>query len=86
MHVVQNSHAREQMKHWSMTDKALISFKMVNSLCLSCPNASLALQRGGFVPRKLLAAKSLLAIDMRYVNNGKEFGDFRPLHRSCQLG
>ena len=33
---------------------------------------SLALHHGGLVPRELLAVKSLLAIDVRYVNNGKE--------------
>ena len=28
--------------------------------CLSCPSATFALQRGGFVPSKWLAAKGLL--------------------------
>ena len=28
--------------------------------CLSCPSATFALQRGGFVPREWLAAKGLL--------------------------
>ena len=30
-----------------------------NFLCLSCPSATFALQHGGFVPRKWLAAKGL---------------------------
>ena len=29
--------------------------------CLSCPNATLALQRGGFVPHEWLAAKGLFS-------------------------
>ena len=29
--------------------------------CLSCPSATFALQRGGFVPREWLAAKGLLS-------------------------
>ena len=70
--MVQNRHAGKQRKHWGMTNKKLISLKTVNCLCLSCSNASLVLQHGGFVPRELLAAKGLLAIDVRYLNNGKE--------------
>ena len=30
--------------------------------CLSCPSATFALQRGGFVPREWLAAKGLLGL------------------------
>ena len=37
-----------------------LPFKIMYVFCLSCPSANFALQRGGFVPRKWLAAKGLL--------------------------
>ena len=42
-------------------------------LCLSCPSATFALQRGGFVPRKSLAAKGLLEVirDEKILTNHK---------------
>ena len=36
--------------------------------CLSCPSATFALQRGGFVPREWLAAKGLSAYQFRPTN------------------
>ena len=36
--------------------------------CLSCPGATFALQRGGFVPRESLAAKDLLGLISRKQN------------------
>ena len=37
-----------------------LPYKIMCSLCLSCPSATFARQRGSFVPRELLAAKNLL--------------------------
>ena len=37
-----------------------LPFKIMYVFCLSCPSATFALQRGGFVPREWLAAKGLL--------------------------
>ena len=34
--------------------------------CLSCPSATFALQRGGFVPREWLASKGLLGFTKRF--------------------
>ena len=41
-----------------------LPFQIMYVFCLSCPSATFALQRGGFVPhaRKWLAAKSLLEV------------------------
>ena len=36
-----------------------VIYAPVYVFCLSCPNATFALQRGGFVPREELAAKGL---------------------------
>ena len=55
IHVLQNRHAGEQTSHW---DKTYMIWNG-NFLCLSCPSATFALQRGGFVPREWLAAKGL---------------------------
>ena len=52
IYVVQNHRAGEQK---SGQDK-----KIMYVFCLSCPSATFALQRGGFVPREWLAAKGLL--------------------------
>ena len=38
-----------------------LPFKIMYVFCLSCPNATLALQRGGFVPHEWLAAKALFS-------------------------
>ena len=37
-----------------------LPFQIMYVFCLSCPSATFALQRGGFVPREWLAAKGLL--------------------------
>ena len=37
-----------------------LPFQIMYVFCLSCPSATLALQRGGFVPGEWLAAKGLL--------------------------
>ena len=39
--------------------------------CLSCPSATFALQRGGFVPRKWLAAKGLLEVTFVMKNSNQ---------------
>ena len=38
-----------------------LPFKIMYVFCLSCPSATFALQRSGFVPREWLAAKGLLS-------------------------
>ena len=58
IHVVQNRHAGEQKSQWDKTNKTYMIWNG-NFLCLSCPGATFALQRGGFVPREWLAAKGL---------------------------
>ena len=57
IHVVQNRSVGEQKSHWDKTNKENYHLK----LCMSfvCPNATLALPRGGFVPHEWLAAKGL---------------------------
>ena len=46
-----------------------LPFKIMYVFCLSCPSATFALQRGGFVPREWLAAKSLLLTTTRMFFN-----------------
>ena len=58
IHVVQNRRAGEQKSHRDKTNKENYHFKSCMS-CLSCPSATFAHQRGGFVPREWLAAKGL---------------------------
>ena len=62
IHVVQNRRAGEQKSHWDKTNRKLpftIIYAPVYVFYLSCPSATFALQRGGFVPREELAAKGL---------------------------
>ena len=42
-----------------------LPFQIMYVFCLSCPSATFALQRGGFVPREWLAAKSVLLTTTR---------------------
>ena len=37
-----------------------LPFQIMHVFCLSCPSATFALQRGGFIPREWLAAKGPL--------------------------
>ena len=39
--------------------KRKLPFKIMYVSCLSCPSATFALQRGGFLPREWLVAKGL---------------------------
>ena len=41
-----------------------LPFQIVYVFCLSCPSATFALQRGGFVPHEWLAAKGLSFISL----------------------
>ena len=41
-----------------------LPFQIVYVFCLSCPSATFALQRGGFVPREWIAAKGQLFISL----------------------
>ena len=65
LHVVQNCHAGEQKSHCDKIrqtkDIHRSQYIILNGnfLCLSCPRTTFALQHGGFVPRKWLAAKGL---------------------------
>ena len=56
IHVVQNRRAGEQKSLGTRQTKKL-PFKITYVFCLSCPSATFALQRGGFVPGEWLAAK-----------------------------
>ena len=67
INVVQNRHAGEQKSHWDTN----CPFKIMYALFLSCPTATFALQRGGFVPGEWLTAKGLLQpnfLKVRQVN------------------
>ena len=44
--------------------KRNLPFKIMYVFCLSCSSATLALQKGGFVPREWLAAKGLFRIQV----------------------
>ena len=44
-----------------------LPFKIMYVFCLSCPIATFALQRGGFVPREWLAAKGLSMVSLSFV-------------------
>ena len=58
IHVVQN---RWRAKVALGLDKQRkLPFKIMYLFCLSCPSATFAVQRCGFVPREWLAAKGLL--------------------------
>ena len=46
-----------------------LPFKIMYVFCLSCPSATFALQRGGFVPREWLAAKSLLSVSEHNIHS-----------------
>ena len=59
IHVVQIRRAGEQKSHWDMTNKDNYHFKLMYVFCLSCPSATFARQRGGFVPHEWPAAKGL---------------------------
>ena len=61
IHVVQNRSVGEQKSHWDKKNKENYHFKILYVFCLSCPNATLALPRGGFVPHEWLAAKGLFS-------------------------
>ena len=57
--VVQNLRAGERVALGPDKQRRL-PFKIMFVSCLSCPSATFALQHGGFVPRKWLAAKGLI--------------------------
>ena len=59
--MVQIRRAGEQKWHWDKTNKEPISDYVCLLFALSQTSATLALQRGGFVPREWLAAKGLFA-------------------------
>ena len=61
INVVEIRRAGEQKSHWDKTNKEPISDYVCLLFVLSQTSATLALQRGGFVPREWLAAKGLLA-------------------------
>ena len=65
IHMVQNRRAGEQKSHLDETNK-----ENYHVFCLSCPSATFALQRGGFVPREWLAAKGLF-------DSSRNYKDFR---------
>ena len=69
IHVVQNHRAEEQKSHWDKTNKGNYHLKLCNMSCLSCPSATFALQRGDFVPREWLAAKSLLSVSEHNIHS-----------------
>ena len=60
IHVVQNRRAGERKSHLDIDKQKKLPFQIMYVFYLSCPRATFALQRGGFVARKWLAAKGLL--------------------------
>ena len=50
-------------------------FKIRYVFCLSCPSATFALQHGGFLPRKWLAAKSLLVLQKFQTTNAEAIAE-----------
>ena len=59
IHVVQNPPFWRAKVALGQDKQRKLSFQIIYVFCLSCPSATSALQRGGFVPREWLAAKGL---------------------------
>ena len=62
IHVVQNLPCWRAKVALGQDKQRKLPFQIMYVFCLSCPGATFALQRGGFVPRESLAAKGLLGL------------------------
>ena len=58
--VVQNRRCWRAKVALGQDKQRKLPFQIMYVFCLSCPSATFALQRGGFVPREWLAAKGVL--------------------------
>ena len=63
--VVQNRRCWRAKVALGQDKQRKLPFQIMYVFCLSCPSATFALQRGGFVPREWLAAKGLLLTTTR---------------------
>ena len=60
--VVQNRRCWRAKVALGQDKQRKLPFQIMYVFCLSCPSATFALQRGGFVPREWLAARGLFRI------------------------
>ena len=65
IHVVQNHRCWRAKVALGQDKQRHLPFQIMYVFCLSCPSATFALQRSGFVPREWLAAKGLLLTTTR---------------------